>query len=123
MIEKLDVSEIIALVKPQFEAGRIHVKKGGIVDDPSVHKETLINLIDFVQENFSVMPMGVTFSPIHRDIGNIEYLLWLRISTTATQSESGLETLPTVNTNFVSDVVDTAHNAFYANSVEKSEQK
>lgn len=122
VVEKLGVSDIIALVKPQFEAGRAHVKKGGIVDDPSVHKETLINLIDFVREKFSAMPTGLTFSPIHRDIGNIEYLLWLQKPTTATQVESGLDILPTINMDFVSDVVNTAHHAFYANKAKNSEQ-
>ncbi|MDE0087138.1 MAG: TlyA family RNA methyltransferase [Candidatus Poribacteria bacterium] len=123
VIEKLGVSEIIALVKPQFEAGRNHVKKGGIVDNPDVHKVTLGNLIEFVQQNLAVIPFGLTFSPIHQDIGNIEYLLWLRKSTTATQFESGLEILTTIDTDFVSDVVNSAHDAFYANSVEKSEQE
>ena len=123
VIEKLDVSEIIALVKPQFEAGRTYVKKGGIVDDPDVHKVTLGNLIEFVHQNLAVKPFGLTFSPIHQDIGNIEYLLWLRKSTTATQFKSGLEILTTIDTDFVSDVVNTAHDAFYANSIEKSEQE
>jgi 23S rRNA (cytidine1920-2'-O)/16S rRNA (cytidine1409-2'-O)-methyltransferase len=123
IIESLGVSDVIVLVKPQFEAGRTHVKKGGIVDDPNVHKETLVNLIDFAQENFSANLMGLTFSPIHRDIGNIEYLLWLQKPITATQLNSGLEIRPTRNMDFVSDVVDTAHKAFYANDTEKSVQE
>lgn len=122
VIEKLGVSEIIALVKPQFEAGRTHVKKGGIVADASVHKETLTNLLDFVQENCSAVPMGLTFSPIHRDIGNIEYLLWLQKPTSATQFESNLEIPSTTKMDFVRDVVNTAHKAFYANVTENSEQ-
>ncbi|RKU19017.1 TlyA family rRNA (cytidine-2'-O)-methyltransferase [Candidatus Poribacteria bacterium] len=120
-IENLGVSDIIALVKPQFEAGRVHVKKGGIVDDPDVHKETLINLIGFVQEDLPAIPAGITFSPIHRDIGNIEYLLWLRKPTAATQLEAGLDALPIVNMDFVNDVVDTAHHAFYADAAENLE--
>ena len=123
IIESLGVSDVIALVKPQFEAGRTHVKKGGIVDDPDVHKETLVNLIDFAQETFSAKLMGLTFSPIHRDIGNIEYLLWLQKPITATQLNSGLEIPPTRNMDFVCDVVDTAHKAFYVNGTEKSEQE
>lgn len=121
IIDKLGVLEVIALVKPQFEAGRSLVKKGGIVDDPDVHKETLINLIGFVQEYLSAIPGGITFSPIHRDIGNIEYLLWLRKPTTATQLEAGLDALPTINMDFVSDVVRTAHHAFYADEAENLE--
>ena len=121
VIEKLGVSDVIALVKPQFEAGRSYVKKGGIVDDPDVHKATLINLIDFAQENFSTIPMGLTFSPVHRDIGNIEYLLWLRNSNPSSQPEIGLENPPTIDMDFVSEVVYTAQRAFYANKPKNSE--
>ncbi|MCE2399648.1 TlyA family RNA methyltransferase [Candidatus Poribacteria bacterium] len=123
VIERLAVPEIIVLVKPQFEAGRVHVKKGGIVDDPSVHKETLVNLIDFVRKSCSVIPMGLTFSPIHRDIGNIEYLLWLQKSATVKQSESELEILSSAEIDSVSNIVNAAHRAFHANGVENSEQK
>ena len=114
VIERLAVSEVIALVKPQFEVGRVHVKKGGIVGDPNVHKETLTNLIDFVRENCSALPMGLTFSPIHRDIGNIEYLLWLRKRTTAKRAVSELEISSATEIDFVSDVVNAAHRAFRA---------
>lgn len=69
--------DIIALLKPQFEAGKAHVKKGGIVSDKHVHIQTIDNLSAFVTEKLGAVVMGVTYSPIHRDIGNIEYLLWL----------------------------------------------
>ena len=71
--------DIIALLKPQFEAGKVHVKKGGIVADKQVHIETIENLSVFVTDKLGAMVRGLTYSPIHKDIGNIEYLLWLTI--------------------------------------------
>ena len=71
--------DIIALLKPQFEAGKVHVKKGGIVVDKQVHIETIENLSIFVTDKLGAMVRGLTYSPIHKDIGNIEYLLWLTI--------------------------------------------
>ncbi len=114
-------ADVIALIKPQFEAGRVHVKKGGIVDDPRVHTETLVDLIDFVQENLHVTSMGLTFSPIHQDIRNIEYLLWLRKQDVVC-SESGHPSSvigalcpQDCRENFVREVVSTAHRAFSNN--------
>lgn len=123
VIETLGVTEIIALVKPQFEAGRTHVKKGGIVDDPTVHKETLLNLIDFVRDHFSATAMGLTYSPIHQDIGNIEYLLWLQKTTSETEFAFGVDTSTNDYRSFVSDVVDAAHQEFYTDKTNNSEQK
>ena len=71
--------DIIALLKPQFEAGKAHVKKGGIVSDKQVHIQTIDNLRAFVTEKLGVTVRGLTYSPIHKDIGNIEYLLWLTV--------------------------------------------
>ena len=71
--------DIIALLKPQFEAGKAHVKKGGIVPDKRVHIQTIDNLSTFVTTKLGATVRGLTYSPIHKDIGNIEYLLWLTI--------------------------------------------
>ena len=71
--------DIIALLKPQFEAGKAHVKKGGIVSDKQVHIQTIDNLSAFVTEKLGATVRGLTYSPIHKDIGNIEYLLWLTV--------------------------------------------
>ncbi len=94
--------DIVALVKPQFEAGRAHVKKGGIVPDKHVHLETLKNLISFCEAHLNVCLQGLTYSPIHRDIGNIEYLLWLQPG------------IPHGKTASVEEVVQTAHHHFQA---------
>lgn len=109
ILNKLGVPEAIALVKPQFEAGRDFVKKGGIVDNPDIHKDILNNIIGFVQNDLSTIALGLTFSPIHRDIGNIEYLLWLQ-KMPNTESD-----FSSIDTETINDVVNSAHNAFYVN--------
>ncbi len=68
---------IIALVKPQFEAGRRQVGKGGVVRDPAVHRAVLEELIDrAAAQGFG--PQGLIRSPITGPAGNVEFLLWLR---------------------------------------------
>lgn len=67
---------ILCLVKPQFEAGKEQVGKGGIVRDASVHKEVINNVISYAEEN-GLYPRELTFSPIRGTKGNIEYLLLL----------------------------------------------
>lgn len=70
-------SDIVALVKPQFEAGREQVGKKGIVRDPKVHEIVLQRMIDFaLTEGFDVK--NLSFSPITGGDGNIEFLLHLQ---------------------------------------------
>lgn len=68
--------QILCLVKPQFEAGREQVGKGGIVRDPAVHEEVISKVIGYAREN-SLFPVALTYSPIKGTKGNIEYLLLL----------------------------------------------
>jgi 23S rRNA (cytidine1920-2'-O)/16S rRNA (cytidine1409-2'-O)-methyltransferase len=66
---------VIALIKPQFEAGRDKVGKGGIVRDAAVHKEVVQNIYEFlVLMGFEIK--GLTYSPITGGSGNIEYLIY-----------------------------------------------
>ncbi len=68
--------DVIALIKPQFEAGREKVGKKGVVKDPQVHLEVINNIIELSKKiGFSVK--GLTSSPIKGPEGNIEYLIWL----------------------------------------------
>ena len=70
-------ADVIALVKPQFEAGRSEVGKGGIVRDPSVHRRVLKDVAAFASaRDFAVMDL--MRSPITGAKGNVEYLIWLR---------------------------------------------
>lgn len=68
--------EVIALVKPQFEAGHQLVGKGGIVRDPEVHRQVLLKSIQkAIESGFHYQ--GVTYSPVCGADGNIEFLLSL----------------------------------------------
>jgi 23S rRNA (cytidine1920-2'-O)/16S rRNA (cytidine1409-2'-O)-methyltransferase len=64
----------IALVKPQFEAGREQVGKGGVVRDPAVHEQVLAEVERSVRE-LGREPKGHTASPILGPAGNREFLL------------------------------------------------
>ncbi len=72
-----DTGEVVALIKPQFEAGREKVGKKGVVRDSSVHCEVIRKIIDFAP-SAGFVPAGLTFSPVRGPEGNIEYLVWLR---------------------------------------------
>ena len=66
--------ELALLAKPQFEAGREKVEKGGIVKDVKVHKEVLEGLKEFF-ENAGLISRAVLKSPIKGAKGNVEYFL------------------------------------------------
>ena len=67
-------AKLVALVKPQFEAGREEVGKGGVVRDPAVHQRVCAEAKDWVaSEGWSVL--GLTQSPITGPEGNVEFLL------------------------------------------------
>lgn len=69
--------QVVALIKPQFEAGREKVGKKGVVRDEHVHVEVIEMVINFaVSLGFSVL--NLDFSPIKGPEGNIEYLLHLQ---------------------------------------------
>ena len=68
-------SGVMALIKPQFEAGREKVGKHGVVRDSSVHEEVLTHVLGFASElGYSLQ--GLTFSPITGGEGNIEFLAY-----------------------------------------------
>ena len=68
---------LVALVKPQFEAGRNEVGKGGVVRDPAVHARVCAAAKDWVEsQGWAVL--GVTESPITGPEGNREFLLGAR---------------------------------------------
>ena len=69
-------AQLAVLVKPQFEAKREQVGKGGIVRDPQVHREVLENVIAAMPQ-IGLAPWGLTVSPIKGVGGNTEFLLHL----------------------------------------------
>lgn len=70
-----DSGEVVALIKPQFEAGREKVGKKGVVREISTHKEVVHGIIDFLLEQHLNI-LGVGYSPIKGPEGNIEYLVY-----------------------------------------------
>jgi 23S rRNA (cytidine1920-2'-O)/16S rRNA (cytidine1409-2'-O)-methyltransferase len=71
------MGDVLALVKPQFEAGRKYVGKGGVVRDARVHVQVLCDLIQFIHGRDQSV-MGISHSPIRGPAGNIEYLIWFK---------------------------------------------
>ena len=72
--------ETVALIKPQFEAGREKVGKKGVIRDINTHKEVINEIVSFAYETgFSVL--NLDFSPIRGPEGNIEYLVYLSKTT------------------------------------------
>jgi 23S rRNA (cytidine1920-2'-O)/16S rRNA (cytidine1409-2'-O)-methyltransferase len=69
--------EVVALVKPQFEAGPAAVGKGGVVRDPAVHRQVLVGALAGARAA-GLAPLGLTASPIRGEAGNVEFLLWAR---------------------------------------------
>jgi 23S rRNA (cytidine1920-2'-O)/16S rRNA (cytidine1409-2'-O)-methyltransferase len=67
---------IVTLVKPQFEAGKDQVPRGGVVRDPAVHRRVLTDLWAWTLAH-DLSPRGLTPSPIRGPAGNVEFLLWL----------------------------------------------
>jgi len=68
---------VIALIKPQFEAGTKDVARGdGVIRDPEIHKQVLLDVLGFAQnEGFSIR--GLVKSPLLGPKGNAEFLVWL----------------------------------------------
>lgn len=69
----------VALIKPQFEAGREKVPKSGVIRDPGIHLEVLHAVLSIAQINGFAL-QGLTFSPITGGEGNIEFLAYWHIS-------------------------------------------
>ncbi|WP_314060291.1 TlyA family RNA methyltransferase [uncultured Vagococcus sp.] len=69
--------EVVALIKPQFEAGKELVGKNGVIRDPKTHRLVLERMLTFMEaEGYQIA--GVDFSPIKGGEGNIEFLAHLK---------------------------------------------
>ena len=69
---------LIALIKPQFQAGREHVGKGGVVRDGAVHEQVCAEVEAFVRDDCGWTVLGITESPIKGPEGNVEFLIGAR---------------------------------------------
>ena len=89
----------VALIKPQFEAGKDKVGKKGVVRDINTHKDVVQNIVSFAFETgFSVS--GLSFSPIRGPEGNIEYLVFLSKDT---------EKILLVDNEKIDEIVEKSH--------------
>jgi 23S rRNA (cytidine1920-2'-O)/16S rRNA (cytidine1409-2'-O)-methyltransferase len=110
--------QMVCLVKPQFEAGKDQVGKGGIVRDKAIHIQVIEKVIE-AAKNENLRLEGLTFSPVKGAKGNIEYLLLFRKIEEFAQK---LEVSEEVNPQFkVSDIVGLAQEAL--NLKEKEKEK
>lgn len=94
-----DNVDIVALIKPQFEAGKEKVGKKGVVRDINVHKEVIEKIINYCNE-IGLYLNNLTYSPIKGGAGNIEYLAHM---TKVSYKELDIDKL-------VNDVVFASHN-------------
>jgi 23S rRNA (cytidine1920-2'-O)/16S rRNA (cytidine1409-2'-O)-methyltransferase len=78
--KKEERGDVVALVKPQFEAGRKDVSRGdGVIRDPEIHRQVLTDILTFAQnEGFGIR--GLIKSPLLGPKGNAEFLVWLQVS-------------------------------------------
>ena len=74
---KEERGEIVALIKPQFEAGKKDVARGdGVIRDPEIHRQVLLDVLGFAQtEGFQIR--GLIKSPLLGPKGNAEFLVWV----------------------------------------------
>ncbi len=79
VIQALSASaELVTLIKPQFEAGKEQVEKGGVVRDPEIRQDVVERIKRFGVETQGLEWLGVRESPIKGPAGNIEFLAWWR---------------------------------------------
>ena len=102
MGEKVEGNHLLALVKPQFEAGRKQVARGdGVIRDPQIHRQVLLDVLAYaLQDGYIVR--GLLRSPLLGPKGNAEFLAWL--SYCIPQGIAGTE-IPTVDIKELVDVV------------------
>ena len=105
VVKKLlkDNGYCVALIKPQFEAGREEVGKKGVVRDKEIHKKVIMQCINYAVEN-GLNVIDVDFSPIKGPEGNIEFLMYIKNDIENENATSF------VSENRIIEVVDEAHN-------------
>jgi 23S rRNA (cytidine1920-2'-O)/16S rRNA (cytidine1409-2'-O)-methyltransferase len=69
--------DVVALVKPQFEAGRVAVGRGGVIRDSRIHREVLERVVAYAVDA-GLGPQAVIRSPLRGPKGNVEFLLWAK---------------------------------------------
>ncbi|MBV4418641.1 TlyA family RNA methyltransferase [Clostridium tyrobutyricum] len=88
--------KIMALIKPQFEAGREKVGKKGVVREKSTHIEVINTIVDFIKQ-IDLNIIGLDYSPIKGPEGNIEYLIYFTKEKNFSESFKKADVAYTVN--------------------------
>jgi 23S rRNA (cytidine1920-2'-O)/16S rRNA (cytidine1409-2'-O)-methyltransferase len=83
-----DKAVLVALIKPQFEAGPEHVGKGGVVRDPAIHRAVCERIAMWVEARPGWRVVGIAESPVLGPAGNREFLLYARRASHPTGGES-----------------------------------
>ncbi|MDG3012883.1 TlyA family RNA methyltransferase [Rhodococcus sp. D2-41] len=83
-------TDLLPMVKPQFEVGKDRVGAGGVVRDPGLRAEA-VHAVALEAERLGMWTAGVVASPLPGPSGNVEYFLWLRTSTDAPRPQESLE--------------------------------
>jgi 23S rRNA (cytidine1920-2'-O)/16S rRNA (cytidine1409-2'-O)-methyltransferase len=94
-----EFGEMVALIKPQFEAGKDKVEKRGVIKKKSTHLEVLTNILEFVKSQ-GLYIYGLDFSPIRGPEGNIEFLIYFG------KKDRGLDE---ISQEYVEKLVEQAH--------------
>ena len=80
------MGSVIALIKPQFEAGRQQVGRGkGVIRDPAIHRQVLLDILSYAHE-LGYTVRGLIRSPLTGPKGNVEFLVWLECAGRRTAS-------------------------------------
>jgi 23S rRNA (cytidine1920-2'-O)/16S rRNA (cytidine1409-2'-O)-methyltransferase len=82
--------QVVALIKPQFEAGPQHVEKGGVVRDPKVHRRVLEDTLDTAAE-LDLGLHGLMPSPLRGPAGNVEFLAWWRLGADSVDRRAAID--------------------------------
>ena len=81
--------QVLALVKPQFEAGRREVRRGGVVRDPQVQRSVLRRIVGIAAE-LELGLRGLMPSPLRGPAGNVEFLGWWRVGMVGLDAEPAI---------------------------------
>ena len=102
--------ELVCLVKPQFEAGKNQVGKKGIVKDKKVHKEVILNVIEYGKLN-GIYPHALSYSPVTGAKGNIEYLIFFKKISCGEKNmnETSLNDMVDIQHSTIDLIVDNSH--------------
>jgi 23S rRNA (cytidine1920-2'-O)/16S rRNA (cytidine1409-2'-O)-methyltransferase len=105
-------SDLVTLIKPQFEAGREQVGKGGVVRDPAVHEQVVSSVVDFAAVDVAFISLKLVLEPVislMKEESDLVTLIKPQFEAGREQvSKGGVVRDPAVHEQVVSSVVDFA---------------